>query len=707
MPRIHSLKTTALVIILPTVVIAMASLSLMGYFSAKQIIGEAINSEMELSLSAAVENIEKSLSNNRKVVETLAKSVESAGDVMQEKDYEEILTSFIATNAETFGGGIWFEPFVYSKEKEYYSPYCMRENGKVKYVNNYSLGEGVQYTDQDWYKNVKNTSKSAVWSAPYFDDYVKISMVTSSAPFYDKTGKLMGVATTDIDLTQMQKMITSLKVHGSGRAFLIDSNGTYIGDEDSEKLLKANITQDSNTTFSALGQKMLSEKNGIGTYQAGEEAYRVWFSEVPESGWLIATVISEQELFGSITQLGRNLLVICGVSILLVSFILIIYISKGIVKPLEGLVGITQKIADGDLNVQMNIKSKNEIGVALYSLEKTVNRLKTYIGYIDEVSVVLEQISDGNLDFELHQDYVGEFSKLKKALQHIQTTLVYTLQEITNTSKQVSAGSGEISNVAQSLSEGATEQAKSIEEISELMQQISSHITNDAEQLTDASAKSTYITHEVQAGNKKMQEMIKAISEISDSSGQIGKIIKTIQDIAFQTNILALNAAVEAARAGVAGKGFAVVADEVRNLASKSAEAAKNTTVLIESSITAVQNGAKVAEETAQSMTSVVDGVTKTAEIINLIVNNTNEQSNLISQMNYEIGQVSGVVQRNSAIAEESAAKSAELYHQAQTLKSAVDQFQLNESLGEEDIASANIYPIKGQNSYQVMYTIK
>lgn len=673
--KLRSIRTMALGILIPTILAAMVVLSLLGYSAARKTIQESINSEMELCLSTAKENIEKSLSNNRKVVETLAQAVEAAVGKFDEDAYGNLLTSFIETNDETFGGGIWFEPYAFDPLIKYVSPYCMRENGKVVYVDNYSLGDGVYYTDQDWYTNVINTNESAVWSAPYFDDYVKISMVTSSAPFYDSKGNFMGVATTDIDLTQLQKMIASLQVHESGRAFLIDETGTYIADEDNKKLLAANITSDANTSLAALGKKIIAEKNGSGSYSIDGNKQLVWFSEVPESGWIIVTTISESALMSGITSLGSQLLFFGFIFALLACIIVILFVRFGITRPLQQLTKATHEIADGNLDVSIQVKSKNEIGDVANSLKKTVCRLQDYIAYIQEVSQVLDSIADGNLNFQLQCEYKGDFSKLKKSLLHIQKKLSGTLENITESAKDVSNSSDTISEAAKQLSSGSVEQSGSMEEISGNVQEMLSSIENNSKQLLEAKDMSAEILNEIHLSDQMMKEMTDAMAEISRYSGEIGKIIKTVEDIAFQTNILALNAAVEAARAGVAGKGFAVVADEVRNLANKSQEAVNHTASLIENSLAAINNGSQIAVDTASSMAGVVDSVEATSKIIQAVSEKYNDQVQAIAVINREIDKVASVVENNSAMAQESAAKSEELMMQSKRLYEAASQF--------------------------------
>lgn len=265
------------------------------------------------------------------------------------------------------------------------------------------------------------------------------------------------------------------------------------------------------------------------------------------------------------------------------------------------------------------------------------------------------------------------------AMRDINGRLSSTLSQINQAANQVSAGSDQVSSGAQALSQGATEQASSVEELAATITDISGQVKSNAESALNAKEKSEMAGTEIAASNQKMQELIAAMEEISKSSQEIGKVIKTIEDIAFQTNILALNAAVEAARAGAAGKGFAVVADEVRNLASKSADAAKSTTALIEGAITAVSNGTQLVDVTAKSLLSVVTGTQEVASIVNDISTASAEQASSIAQVTQGIDQISSVVQTNSATAEESAAASEELSGQAQMLNNLVGQFKLKD----------------------------
>ena len=376
------------------------------------------------------------------------------------------------------------------------------------------------------------------------------------------------------------------------------------------------------------------------------------------------------------SQAGRVVIIALFV-ISVISVLMAIYIIKSINKPVKELDSVARKIAEGDLDQHITYSSKDELGTLSVNFNKTVGRLRNYVSYIDEISSVLRQIAGGNLVFDLTLNYEGEFAKVKQALEEISRSLNDTLGQINQAADQVSSGSDQVSSGAQALSQGATEQASSIEELAATINEISTQVKDTAANANAVRQQTDMTGDQVATSNEQMQEMIAAMTEISDKSGQISRIIKTIEDIAFQTNILALNAAVEAARAGEAGKGFAVVADEVRNLASKSSEASKSTAALIEGTVQAVEKGTEIANATAESLFAVVESTKGVVSSVDKIASAADQQAESIAQVTQGIDQISSVVQTNSATAEESAAASEELSSQAQVMKGLVGRFTL------------------------------
>ena len=371
-----------------------------------------------------------------------------------------------------------------------------------------------------------------------------------------------------------------------------------------------------------------------------------------------------------------TVIILGGISVA-VSVIFGVYITRGITQPVTELEQAARAMAKGEFSaVRVAYDSKDELGSLAGDIRSMV---KTLTDVLQNETYILNEMAEGNFSVHSERDeyYIGEFEQLMRSMKKINRGLSELLLQISRSADNVAAGSEQVSSGSQNLAQGTTEQAASVEELTGMMSEISDQAYRNSRDAREASEKAQMVKENATESSRSMQEMVKAMAEISSKSDEIRKIVKTIEDFSFQTNILALNAAVEAARAGDRGKGFSVVANEVRSLANQSSAASKSTAALIQNSLQAVENGRKIANETDNALSEVVSGIDNVSELLFHITDASSKQFDANRQVTENINLISEVVQTNSATAEECAAASEELASQAQLLKELVSHFKL------------------------------
>lgn len=574
-------------------------------------------------------------------------------------------------------------------EKETYINKMAKEynltRGDLLDLQGNSYFDGNNYSDREYFQRAKN-GESLV-STPTVSKVTGKLAILVAAPVYqdgDSSKPIVGVVYFVPQETFLNDIMTSIHVSANSEAFMMDKTGTTIADITMDTVGNQNIEEEAKSDpsleqLAIYSADMRAGNSGVGMYKLSGTTKLFAYAPVNNTdGWSLGITAPETDFMGA-THTASIIIGILIVVVVLISVFIAIRLATSIGKPIQLCVERIRKLSEGDLSSPVpEIHSKDETGRLAEQTASIVKNLQDLIG---DMGYMLGEMARGNFNVRSrdYNYYIGDYEQLLQHMRGINKELSNTLAQINTASVQVSAGAEQVSSGAQSLAQGATEQASAVQELSATINDISSDSQRTAQLALQAKTAADNTGAELHASSEYIATLGTAMGNISESSQEISKIISTIENIAFQTNILALNAAVEAARAGAAGKGFAVVADEVRNLAHKSDQAAKATKDLIEKSIDAVNEGVNMMQKVNEVVGSVMESASVAVSGMDEVADAVQRETDSIVQITQGIDQISSVVQTNSATAEESAAASEELSGQSEMLKSLIGGFQLRQ----------------------------
>lgn len=535
----------------------------------------------------------------------------------------------------------------------------------------FTSDESWDVTSRTWYNALCETKKT-VLTEPYQDSASDNIILSAISPVFDTSNEIIGVVGFDISMDRLNEVMGEYKIGKTGYVFLLSGEGNVVY-HPQEEVIQKNI-KDVDISENVVKAATDKKEKFLKYKTAGSTKYGV-METIGDTGFLVMSNMSQGEYFSQLIMMIVALIVIFVLGILFI----VISIKKSadkLSKPVMELNHTAQQLAEGNLDVQLEITAEDEIGELGESIDKTVDRLKEYIVYIDETASVLAKIADGKLKIELQNDYVGEFQKIKLALVNISESMSDVMKNINKSSEEVSIGASELSDASQMLAEGAQRQAASIQELAATTIDVTDRVKESKKDAEESAEATVHVTEMIEQNQEKMKLMTDAMREIQEKSQQVVGIIQTIEEIAEQTNLLSLNASIEAARAGELGKGFAVVADEIGKLALESSKAASMTRELIGVSMDEINKGNEIADGVMTSLIGTVDAVESVNTMIKKTAENAVVQAESMEQIRIGIEEIAQGVNDNSAVSQETYATSEQLAEQTVKLNELVQKFE-------------------------------